>query len=83
MKIGKLVTGGIILILIFAFTIRINIKTTRTWNNNYQVRDIAYQALFKQRTLTKEEYEENQGFYGLEFYRQKILEKYNFDIIPK
>lgn len=82
-KIGKLVTGGIILILIFAFTIRINIKTTRTWNNNYQVRDIAYQALFEQRTLTKEEYEENQGFYGLEFYRQKILEKYNFDIIPK
>lgn len=83
MRIDKLITGSVIVILIFLFAIRINIKTTRTWNNNYQVRDIAYQALFEQRTLTKEEYEENKVFYGLEFYRQKILEKYNFDIIPK
>lgn len=83
MRIDKLITGSVIVILIFLFAIRINIKTTRTWNNNYQVRDIAYQALFEQRTLTKEEYEENKVFYGLEFYRQKILEKYNFDIIRK
>lgn len=82
-KISRIITGCLIFILIFAFAIRINIKTTRTWKNNYVVRDIAYNALFEHRTLTKEEYEENKDFYGLEFYRQKILEKYNFDIIPK
>lgn len=82
-KISKIVTGCIIFVLIFAFVIRINIKETRTWKNNYPVRDIAYQALFEQRTLTPEEYEENKGYFGLEFYRQKILEQYNFDIVPK
>ena len=82
-KVNRIVTGIIILILIALFAIRINIKTTRTWENNYAVRDIAYNALYEQRTLTNEEYEANKDFYGLEFYRQKILEKYNFDIIPK
>lgn len=82
-KINRIVTGIIIVALITLFTIRINIKTTRTWENNYVVRDIAYNALYEQRTLTNEEYEANKDFYGLEFYRQKILEEYNFDIVPK
>lgn len=82
-KVDKLITGIILLGFIVAFSIRIDIKTTRTWKNNYIVRDIAYQALYEQRTLTLEEYNENKGFYGLEFYRAKILEQYGFDIMPK
>ena len=82
-KISILMTGCILLVLFFAFAIRIDIKTTRTWKNNYAVRDIAYQALYEQRTLTEEEYEENKNFYGLNFYRTKILEQYGFDIVQK
>lgn len=82
-KISLLITSCILLILIFTFVIRIDIKSTRTWKNNYAVKDIAYKALYEQRTLTKEEYEQNKNFFGLNFYREKILEQYEFDIIPK
>lgn len=82
-KNSKIITGTIICLLIVMFFMRINIKETRTWKNNYQVRDVVYNALAEKRTLTQEEYEKNKGYFGLEFYRQKILEKYNVDIIPK
>lgn len=82
-KISKIITGIILFSLIMLFAIRINVKETRTWKNNYPVRDIVYQALAEGRTLTQEEYESNKGYFGLEFYRQKILEEYNVDILPK
>lgn len=78
-----ILTGIAITLFIINFTVRTDITSTRTWKNNYIVRNIAYNALYERRTLTKEEYEENKSFYGLSFYREKILKDYKFDIIPQ
>ena len=71
------------IVLITLFIYRIDLTKTRTWANNYVVRDVLYQALAEHRVLTDEEYEMNKGFFGITFYRNKILEKYNFDVLQK
>ena len=82
-NIVKLLTATCTLLLLFMFCIRINIRETRDWKDNYKVRDIVHSALYNHRTLTKEEYDEIRKIYGITFYREKILEQYEFDIIPK
>ena len=77
-----IITTCIIIILLFSFIKKIDIKTTIVYNDNYGVKEVAFRALYEQRTLTKQEYEDNKKFNALVFYREYILEKYKFDIKP-
>ena len=69
----------LITFLLLFFLINININKTVNWESNYEVRDIAFDALINKRPLNDVDLPFSQRI-SYEFYKNKFIYFYNYDI---
>lgn len=79
--INKVLALVIILLLLLSFGVKINLKQTRDWYNNYRVRSAMYKALYEKRRFKQSEKDDYCQYYGCVFYKEKILNEYDFKVI--
>lgn len=80
-KVRVIIETSIIVLLTLIYIYKIDITKTRDWSDNYILKDIAYNILYERRSISDDEHDKYGQIYTLYFYRDKILDKYNYDIV--
>ncbi len=76
----RLINIFIIMICFINFGYNCNIKSTRDWLDNYEIKDKAYEAFKTKNKSLMDPYILNET---TNFYRNKIINAYNYDILLK